>query len=106
MMWEKKLEKLASRAQAEECPRVNVASDVLGILTSGQAEPLTMAESLWIWLAAGASAVAVPVAENLWMWLAAGASAIAVPAAVVAVSIYNAGTGPLREIVNSVSWAM
>ena len=87
MMWEKKLEKLASRAQAEECPRVNVASDVLGILTSGEAEPLT-------------------VAENLWMWLAAGASAIAVPAAVVAVSIYNAGTGPLREIVNSVSWAM
>jgi len=87
MTWEKKLEKLASRAQAEECPRVNVASDVLGILTSGEAEPLT-------------------VAESLWMWLAAGASAIAVPAAVVAISIYNAGAGPLREIVNSVSWAM
>jgi hypothetical protein len=54
---------------------------------SGQAEPLT-------------------VAESLWMWLAAGASALAVPAAVIAVAIYNAGTGPLRDIVNSVSWAM
>jgi hypothetical protein len=87
MMWENKLQKLASRAQAEECPRVNVASDVLGILTSGEAEPLT-------------------VAESLWMWLAAGASAIAVPAAVIAMSVYNAGAGPLREIVKSISWAM
>jgi hypothetical protein len=87
MTWEKKLEMLAARARAEECPRVNVASDVLGILMSGEAEPLT-------------------VAESLWMWLAAGASAVAVPAAVIAVAIYNAGAGPLREIVNSVSWAM
>ncbi len=87
MTWEKRLEMLAARARAEECPQVNVASDVLGILMSGQAEPLT-------------------VAESLWMWLAAGASALAVPAAVIAVAIYNAGTGPLREIVDSVSWAM
>ncbi len=87
MMWEKKLERLAARARAEEYPHVNVASDVLGILMSGEAEPLT-------------------VAESFWMWLAAGASALAVPAAAVAVAMYNAGTGPLREIVNSVSWAM
>ena len=87
MKWEQKLQVLATRARAEETPRVNVASDVLGILMSGQAEPLTMAESLW-------------------MWLAAGASAVAVPAAVIAVAMYNAGTGPLRQIVNSVSWAM
>lgn len=87
MTWEKRLEMLAARARAEECPHVNVASDVLGILMSGQAEPLT-------------------VAESLWMWLAAGASALAVPAAVIAVTMYNASTGPLREIVDSVSWAM
>ncbi|MBN1360694.1 MAG: hypothetical protein JW993_08885 [Sedimentisphaerales bacterium] len=87
MTWEQKLQQLAARARAEECPQVNVASDVLGILMSGEAEPLT-------------------VAESLWMWLAAGASALAVPAAVLAVAMYNAGAGPLREIVNSVSWAM
>jgi hypothetical protein len=29
-----------------------------------------------------------------------------VPAGVIAVAVYNAGAGPLREIVNSVSWAM
>jgi hypothetical protein len=87
MKWESRLEMLAARARAEETPHVNVAPDVLSILMGGQAEPLT-------------------VAESLWMWLAAGASALAVPAAVIAVTMYNAGTGPLREIVNSVAWAM
>jgi hypothetical protein len=87
MNWEEKFTLLAARARAEEIPHVNVAPDVLSLLSSGQAEPLT-------------------VAENLWIWLAAGASAVAVPAAVVAISVYNASMGPLREIVNSISWAM
>lgn len=87
MNWEEKIALLAVRARAEEIPHVNVAPQVLSLLRSGRAEPLTMA-------------------ENLWMWLAAGASAVAVPAAVLAISLYNAGAGPLREIVNSISWAM
>ncbi len=87
MTWEKTFSMLAARARTEEVPHVNVAPEVLSILVSGRAEPLT-------------------VAESLWMWLAAGASAVAVPAAVIAVIMYNAGAGPLREIVNSVSWAM
>jgi len=87
MNWEEKFMLLAARARAEEVPHVNVAPEVLTLLTSGRPEPLT-------------------VAENLWMWLAAGASAVAVPAAMIAMSAYNASMGPLREIVNSFSWAM
>jgi len=87
MNWEEKIEMLASRARCEQPPRVNVAPDVLHILTSGQADPVT-------------------VGERLWIWLAAGASAVAVPAAAIAISVYNAGTGPLREVMNSISWAI
>lgn len=87
MNWEEKFMLVAARARTEEVPQVNVVPEVLTLLSSGKAEPLT-------------------VAENLWIWLAAGASAVAVPAAVVAVSVYNASMGPLREIVNSISWAM
>ncbi len=87
MNWEEKFALLAARARAEKIPHVDVAPEVLHLLSSGQVEPLGMA-------------------ENLWMWLAAGASAVAVPAAVFAVSVYNASLGPLREIVNSISWAM
>jgi hypothetical protein len=87
MNWEEKIRMLAARARAEEPPRVNVAPNVLRILTTEQIDSLGMGERLWIWLAAGASAVAVP-------------------AAAVAISVYNAGTGPLREIMNSISWAV
>jgi hypothetical protein len=87
MNWEKKIEILAARARAEEPPCVDVASSVLRILMSGQAEPITMGERLWI-------------------WLAAGASAIAVPAAVVAIAMYNTSAGPLHELVDSISWAL
>jgi hypothetical protein len=87
MNWEEKFALLAARARTEKIPHVDVVPQVLNLLSSGQAEPLGMA-------------------ENLWMWLAAGASAVAVPAAVFAVSVYNASAGPLREIVNSISWAM
>ena len=78
MNWEEKFMLLAARARAEEIPHVNVAPEVLTLLTSGRPEPLT-------------------VAENLWMWLAAGPSALAGPAAGVPVSAYKARFGPLRE---------
>lgn len=87
MNWEEKFELLAHRARGEASPRVNVSHHVIGVLTSGQAVPLT-------------------VSERLWMWLAAGATALAGATAVVAMSVYHAGTGPLREMVESISWAM
>jgi hypothetical protein len=87
MNWEQRIEILAARARTEKPPHVDVASDVMRILMSDQAEPYTLA-------------------ERLWMWLAAGAAAVAVPAAVVAIAIYNSSSGPLREIVDSIAWAM
>jgi len=87
MNWEEKIRMLAARARVEEPPRVDVAPSVLRILTAEQVDPLGMGERFWIWLAAGASAVAVP-------------------AAAVAVTAYSAGTGPLRVIMNSISWAI
>lgn len=87
MNWEQRILNLAARARVEEPPRVDVALHVLATLTAGRAEPLT-------------------VAERFWMWLAAASAAVAVPAAVIAVIVYNASTGPLPEIVDSISWAM
>jgi len=87
MNWEKRIDILAARARAEEPPQVDVAHDVLRILMSGQAEPIT-------------------VTERFWMWLAAASAAVAVPVAVVAVMLYNASTGPLPEIVDSIAWVM
>jgi hypothetical protein len=89
MKWEQRIEVLATRARAEEPPHVDVASDVMRILLSDQVEPYTLA-------------------ERLWMWLAAGAAAVAIPAAVVAIMAYNAATtpGPLHEIVDSIAWAI
>ena len=87
MNWERRIEHLAARARAEEPPRVDVARSVLGILSGERLEPISMA-------------------ERLWMWLAAASAAVAVPAAVVAGIAYRSATGPLREIVDSISWAM
>lgn len=87
MNWEDQIQMLAARARAEAPPQIDVAPEVLRILAGGQADPLT-------------------VGERLWIWLAAGASAVAVPAVAIAVSFYNASTGPLREIMNSISWAI
>jgi len=87
MNWEEQIQMLAARARAETPPQVDVAPEVLRILAGGQADPLT-------------------AGERLWIWLAAGASAIAVPAAAIAISFYNTGAGPLREIMNSISWAI
>ena len=87
MNWEKKIESLAVCAQADEPPRVDVAPAVLRMLLSDQAEPVTIAEKLWIWLAAVASAVAVPTA-------------------VVAIAMYNTSSMPLRELVDSIAWAI
>ncbi len=87
MNWEEKIERLAARARAEEPPRIDVAQSVLRILTAGRAEPLTMT-------------------ERVWMWLAAVSSAIAVPAAIVAFILYTKSAGPLNEIAEAISWAI
>jgi hypothetical protein len=87
MNWEQKIERLAARAQAEQTPRVDVTQSVLHVLTAGEAQPLT-------------------AAERLWMWLAATASAVAVPAAVVAFVTYTRTAGPLNEIAEAISWAI
>jgi hypothetical protein len=87
MNWERKIERLAARAQAEQTPRVDVTQSVLHILTAGEAQPLT-------------------ATERLWMWLAAAASAIAVPAAAAAFILYTRSAGPLNEIAEAISWAV
>ena len=87
MNWEEKIERLAARAQAERTPRVDVTQSVLRILTAGEAQPLT-------------------AAERLWMWLAAATSAVAVPAAAAAFILYTRSAGPLNEIAEAISWAI
>jgi len=87
MNWEEKIERLAARAQAERTPRVDVTQSVLHILASGEAQPLT-------------------AAERFWMWLAAAASAVAIPAATAALVLYTRSAGPLNEIVEAISWAV
>jgi hypothetical protein len=87
MNWERKIERLAARAQAEQTPRVDVTQSVLRILTAGKAPPLT-------------------AAERLWMWLAAAAAAVAVPAAAAAFIMYARSASPLNEIAEAISWAI
>jgi hypothetical protein len=87
MNWEEKVERLAAQARAEASPRVDVARSVLHILTAEQAQPLTMP-------------------ERFWMWLAAVSSAIAVPAAAIAFVVYARSVEPLRGIAEAISWAI
>ena len=87
MSWEKRIERLAARAQAETTPPVDVAQSVLRILTMGPAQPLT-------------------VTERLWLRLAAAASAVAVPAVTAAFVLYPRSAGPLNEIIKAISWAV
>lgn len=86
MNWEQKIEQLAARARDERPPQVDVACGVLGILSTGRPIPLG-------------------VAERLWMWLAAGASAVAVPAAIAAFMLYTRSAQPLSEIAETIAWA-
>jgi len=87
MNWEQKIERLAARARAEDPPPVDVRFQVLASLTSGRAQPLTMA-------------------ERFWLWLAAASAAIAVPAATTAFIIYTRSAEPLSEIAEAISWAV
>jgi anti-sigma-K factor RskA len=87
MNWEQKFERLAAQARAEQSPRVDVAQSVLRKLTAGPAQPMTMS-------------------ERFWMWLAAVSSAVAVPAAVAAFIIYTRSVEPLSEIAEAISWAI
>jgi hypothetical protein len=86
MNWEQ-IERLAVRAQADKPPKVDVAQSVIQMLAAGRAEPLT-------------------VAERFWMWLAAVSSAVAVPASAVAFMLYARSAGPLNEIAEAISWAV
>lgn len=86
MNWEQKIEQLAARARDERPPRVDVACGVLRTLAAGQPAPMG-------------------VAERLWIWLAAGASAVAVPAAIAAFVLYTRSVQPLSEIVEAIAWA-
>ncbi|MEN6334400.1 MAG: hypothetical protein ABFE01_09075 [Phycisphaerales bacterium] len=86
MNWEEKIDRLAARARDERSPRVDVAGSVLGILSARKSAPSG-------------------VAERLWMWLAAGASAVAVPAAIAAFIIYTNSAQPLSEIAEAIAWA-
>jgi hypothetical protein len=87
MNWQEKIERLAALAQAERTPRVDVTQSVVHILAAGEAPPVT-------------------AAERLWMWLAAAASAVAVPAATAVFILYTRSAGPLNEIVEAISWAV
>ncbi|MCU0914544.1 MAG: hypothetical protein MUC88_08285 [Planctomycetes bacterium] len=87
MNWEQRIERLAARAQQEDAPRVDVACRILGILTAGQVQPLT-------------------VAERFWMWLAAVSSAVAVPTVAAALLLYARSAEPLSEISEAISWAL
>jgi hypothetical protein len=87
MDWQQKIEYLSARARAERTPRVDVSQNVLHTLMAGQAQPLT-------------------TAERLWMWLAAVSAAIAVPAGVIAFLVYTKSVDPLNEIAEAISWAV
>jgi hypothetical protein len=87
MDWEQKIEKLAGRARDEKPPQVDVSYSVLSLLSSGQARPVT-------------------AAERLWMWMAAASAAVATPAAIIAGLIHRSSAGPLREVLESIMWAM
>ena len=80
-------EALAARARSESPPSVDVAGRVIARLNAQQnrIEQLT---------------------EKPLLWLAAASSAFAVSAAVIAVMVYNASTGPLYEISQAIAWVV
>jgi hypothetical protein len=93
------LQALSARARSESPPAVDVADRVIARL-SASAVPgtpyggrLTAEQNL-----------IERMAEKPLLWLAAASSAVAVPAAVTAIMVYNAATGPLYEISQAISW--
>ena len=87
MNWEQKIENLAARARDEMPPDVDVAHKVLAILSAGRAQP-------------------VSISEKFWLWLAALSSAVAVPAAVFVLTVYFSNAEPLIEISDAISWVL
>ena len=83
---QKRFERLVSQAMGETVPEVDVANSVLEVLSTGRGR-------------------SVFVSDRPLMWMAALSSAVAVPVAVLAGIIYSSWTGPLVEIVKSISWA-
>ena len=83
MKSESQFETLLARARDEMPPDVNVAADVLMILSSGR------------------------VSEKPLVWLAAVSSAIAIPVAVLAgIVVYNSWADPLAELSKAISWVV
>lgn len=80
---ESQFETLLARARDEMPPEVDVAADVLMILSTGR------------------------VSEKPLVWLAAVSSAIAIPVAVSAgIIVYNAWADPLAELSKAISWVV
>ena len=78
-------EALAARARSESPPSIDVAGNVIARLSSEQSRIERMT-------------------EKPMLWLAAASSAFAVSAAVIAIMVYNASTGPLYEISQAIAW--
>jgi len=89
-----KFETLARLARQEAPPSVDVAGRVIAILAAGQP------------VAPMYRGLAAAVCEKFWMWIAAAASAVAVPAAVLALATYASWSDPLTEIFTEISWVM
>jgi len=84
---EERLEILAARARGETPPRMDVASQVISILTIEE-DRLDR------------------ITERPLMWLAVLSSAIAASVMAIAVILYYFQSNPLAEISETISWVM
>ena len=82
-----KFDALIARARAEQPPRVDVAGDVIAILSGRQSGY-------------------EPASDRPLMWLAAFSSAVAASVAVAAFFVYQSWTYPLYELSQAVSWVV
>ena len=87
MKTEEQFEMLVSQARGESPPQVDVTDSVLATLAARGGQP-------------------VYLSDRPLMWLAGVCSAAAVSAVVLATVMYHASTGPLAELVESISWVM
>jgi hypothetical protein len=83
---DEKLKRLAVKAYGETPPRIDVADRVIAILTAEKYRQ--------------------SVPEKPLMWMAAFSSVAAVVAVLFAIVLYNAGTDPLAEISQAISWVV
>jgi len=81
----KKFEILVDRALDDAAPGVDVTAGVMAALASRRRKDAFLS-------------------EKPMMWVAAISSAVAIPAAMAAVFIYYSWTGPMTELLDSISW--